>query len=186
MITYNDIYEALRKERYSEQLQKIPKNFVQEVSIYIEEKKSITEKSDDMFSDTIIKTKKQLENAVSIFKELMLRRKKKLLNLAFIAAETGISKRDYENMLNFEKETFDKIMKSIEEGDKSMNDLMSGQEKSVEKKNKMIIFLQDTEEFLGLAGEKLGPYKKGDMANLPREIVNILLDDNKAEIEGDE
>ena len=104
MITYNDIYEALRKERYSEQLQKIPKNFVQEVSAYIKEKKSITEKSEDMFSDTIIKTKKQLENAVSIFRELMLRRKKKLLQLAFVAAETGISKRDYENMLSFEKE----------------------------------------------------------------------------------
>ena len=26
MITYNDIYEASRKERYSEQLQKLPKN----------------------------------------------------------------------------------------------------------------------------------------------------------------
>jgi len=85
MITYNDIYEALRKEKYSEQLQPIDENFVKEVSVYLEEKKEVTEKKEDMFSDTIIKTKKQLENAISIFKELMLRRKKKLLNLAFIA-----------------------------------------------------------------------------------------------------
>ena len=30
MITYNELYDALRKERYSEQLQPIPKNFIKE------------------------------------------------------------------------------------------------------------------------------------------------------------
>lgn len=180
MLTYNDIYEALRKERYSEQLQQLGKNFVQEVSAYLKEKKTISEKSEDIFSEAISKTKKQFENAISMFKELMLRRKKKLLNLAFVAAETGISKRDYENMLAFEKETFDKIMKSMEDGDKNLAKLFNGQEKE-EKKNKLITFLQDTDEFLGLDGEKLGPFKKGDIANLPIEIANILVVDNKAE-----
>lgn len=181
MLTYNDIYEALRKERYSEQLQQINKNFVQEVSAYLKEKKVISEKSGDIFSDAISKTKKQFENAISMFKELMLRRKKKLLNLAFVAAETGISKRDYENMLSFEKETFDKIMKSMDEGDKNMAKLLNGQEQEEKKKNKLITFLQDIDEFLGLDGEKLGPFKKGDIANLPVEVANILVVDNKAE-----
>jgi len=35
MITYNDIYEALRRERYSEQLQGLGKNFVQDVASYL-------------------------------------------------------------------------------------------------------------------------------------------------------
>ena len=182
MITYNDIYETLRKERYSEQLQQIPKNFVQEVSAYLKDKKAITEKSGDIFSETITKTKKQFENAVSIFRELMLRRKKKLLDLAFVAAETGISKRDYENMLSFEKEVFDKIMKSLEEGDKNMAKILNGQSKEAKRKNKFVVFLQDTEEFLGLEGEKLGPFKKGEISNLPTEIANILLIDNKVEL----
>ncbi len=181
MLAYNDIYEALRKERYSEQLQQLGKNFVQEVSAYLKEKKAISEKSDDIFSDAISKTKKQFENAISMFKELMLRRKKKLLNLAFVAAETGISKRDYENMLAFEKEVFDEIMKSMEQGDKNMAKLLNGQEQEEKRKNKLITFLQDTDEFLGLDGEKAGPFKKGDIANLPVEIANILIVDNKAE-----
>ena len=71
MITYKDIYEAARKERYSEQLQPIAKNFVVEVANYLREKKEIASKEDDDFSDVIIKTKKQLENAVILFKELM-------------------------------------------------------------------------------------------------------------------
>lgn len=178
MLTYNDIYEALRRERYSEQLQNLSKNFVQEVAAYLEEKKTISEKPGDIFSDAVSKTKKQFENAVTMFKELMLRRKKKLLNLAFVAAETGISKRDYENMLSFEKEIFDKIMKSMEDGDKKLTKLLNGQEQE-EKKNKLVSFLQDTEEFLGLDGEKLGPFKKGDIVNLPIEIANILAIDNK-------
>jgi len=181
MITYNDIYEALRKERYSEQLQQMGKNFVQEVSAYLKEKKTISEKSEDIFSEAISKTKKQFENAISMFKELMLRRKKKLLNLAFIAAETGISKRDYENMLGFEKETFDKIMESMDAGDKKMTKMLNGQEQEDRKKNKLISFLQDTDEFLGLNGEKLGPFKKGEIVNLPLEIANILIIDNKSE-----
>ena len=66
----------------------------------MKEKKEIASKQDDDFSDVIIKTKKQLENAITLFKELMLRRRKKILNLILIAAETGISKQDFENMLN--------------------------------------------------------------------------------------
>jgi DNA replication initiation complex subunit (GINS family) len=182
MITYNDIYESLRKEKYSEQLQPIAKNYVAEVAAYLKEKKSVSDKSEDMFSEAISKTKKQFENAVSMFNELMLRRKKKLLNLSFVAAETGLSKRDYENMLAVEKEIFDAIMKSMEIGDKKMMGLLNGQEATEEKKNKLISFLQDTEEFVGLDGDKLGPFKKGDIVNLQSEIADILIADNKAEV----
>jgi hypothetical protein len=73
MITYNDIYEAARKERYSEQLQQLPKNFVNEVSDYLREKREISSKDNDSFSDVIVKTKKQLENAIAFFKELIRR-----------------------------------------------------------------------------------------------------------------
>jgi len=186
MITYNDIYEVLRKERYSDQLQPLGKNFVQEVSDYLKEKREISEKSGDMFSDAISKTKKQFENAIFMFKELMLRRKKKLLNLSFVAAETGISKRDYENMLSFEKEIFDKIMASMEDGDKKLAKLLNGQEEEEKKKNKLVTFLQNTEEFVGLDGEKIGPFKQGDMVTLPIEIANILLADNKVEAMNEE
>ena len=68
MITYNELYDALRKERYSEQLQPISKNFIKEVSAYLKDKKEIAGKEDDEFSEAITKTKKQFENSVAIFK----------------------------------------------------------------------------------------------------------------------
>jgi DNA replication initiation complex subunit (GINS family) len=183
MITYNELYDALRKERYSEPLQQLTKNFVKDFAIYLKEKKEILDSKDDDFSDSIMKTKKQVENSVAIFKELILRRKKKLLELAFVAAETGISKRDFENMLNFEKESFEGIMKLLEKGDKKIAEMLKGisQEGEEKSKNKMIVFISETEEFLDLEGNKLGPFKKGDVANISEEIANILIIDEKAE-----
>jgi len=180
MLTYNDIYETLRKEKYSEQIQKLHRNFLKEVANYLKEKKALSEKKGDAFSDTIIKTKKQYENAISIFKELLTRRKKKLIDLSFIAKETGISKRDFENMLEFEREMFDKMVKSMEEADKRVNEAMNGEKKKSE--NILVLFKEKVDEFVGLDGEGVGPFDKGEVANLPMEIVNILKDGKKVEV----
>lgn len=178
MITYNDIYEASRKERYSEQLQNLPKNFIPDIAEYLKEKKEISSKEEDAFSDVILKTKKQLENAIILFKELILRRRKKILNLVLIATETGISKQDYDNMLDFERELFEELMKCIDSSDKKLNNALNGGE--AKQKNELIVFNEDVGEFVGLSGEKMGGFEKGQMANLPREIANILVEDGKA------
>jgi DNA replication initiation complex subunit (GINS family) len=183
MITYNDIYEASKKERYSEQLQPLQKNFVGEVAAYLNEKRDISSKDNDLFSDVVIKTKKQLENAITLFRELILRRKKKILNLVLVASETGISKQDFENMLPFEKTLFEEFMKSVDTSEKILNEMLNGSS-GEEQKNEMIIFTEPVSEFLGLDGEKMGPYEKGQIANMPREIAKILMDSGKAEIAG--
>lgn len=181
MITYNDIYEASRKERYSEQLQPVPKNFLEEVTNYLREKKEIASKEDDAFSDVIIKTKKQIENAVTLFKEIILRRRKKILNLVLIAAETGISKQDFDNMLDFEKTLFEDLMKCIESSDKSLSEIMNQKIEEKIKNEELVIFKEDVEEFMGLDG-KIGPFKKGQTASIPKEIAQILIDDKKVEV----
>jgi len=183
MITYNDIYEAARKERYSDQLQQLPKNFVNEVADYLREKKEIASKQEDVFPDVIVKTKKQLENAITLFKELILRRKKKILNLVLIATETGISKQDFENMLPFEKTLFEELMKSVDLSDKKLNDMLNGSKQ--EQKNELIVFKEYVEEFIGLDGEKMGAFEKGQIVNIPKEIAKILIDSGKAEIVGE-
>jgi DNA replication initiation complex subunit (GINS family) len=181
MITYSDIYEAARKERYSDQLQVIPKNFIREFSNYVKEKKGATLKEDD-FSDLVIKTKKQLENAMTLFRELIIRRRRKILNLVLVASETGISKQDFENMLQIEKALFEDIMKCVENSDSNLNDLFNGEEEERESGNDLVLFLDDVEEFLGIEGEKMGPYNKGQIANIPKEIAKILVSGGKVEV----
>lgn len=180
MITYNEIYEAARKERYSEQLQALPKNFIQSVADYLKEKKEMSVKEDDSFSEMITKTKKQFENAVTLFNELKRIRRRKILNLVLIASETGISKRDFENMFDFEKELFEEFMKCIEISDKKFAELLNGSKADI-LENDMIVFKKDVDEFLGLEGEMMGGFKKGQIANLPHKIAQILIEDDKAE-----
>ena len=181
MITYKDIYEAAKKERYSEKLQPIAKNFVKEVSKYLEEKKAASSKEGDVFSDVTIKTKKQLENAVTLFQELLRRRRKKILNLVLIASETGISKQDFANMLLVEKELFEEFMKSIESADRKLNNLLSGGQEVETQENMLVVFLEDVNEFKSPEGEKFGPYATGQFSNLPKKIAQIFLADNVAE-----
>jgi DNA replication initiation complex subunit (GINS family) len=181
MITYNDLYEAARKERNFEQLQALPKKFIEEVRGYLKEKKELASKEDDVFSDVILKTKKQLENAVTLFKEIMRRRRKKILSLVLIAAETGISKQDFDNMLSVEKELFEEIMKCISISDKSLEGELNGKKEEIQQ-NELVIFKEFVEEFVDMDGEKMGPFEKEQIANIPKDIANILIESGKAEI----
>ncbi len=179
MITYKNLYDALRKEKYSEQLQQLPKKFIFQVSQYLSEKKKTAEQDENLSSDEAVKTKKQLENAKSIFDELITLRKKKILGLAFVASETGIGKKDSENMLDFEKELFDSIMESVNDaGKKLKNDLDS---ESVSEDMALILFSEDVEELVGFEGKPLGPFSKGEMCNLPKKIADIFVEQGKAE-----
>lgn len=184
MITYNDICEAERKERYSDQLQQIPKTFIKDVAEYLKEKKDMASEDSDVFSDVIVKTKKQLENAITFFRALIRRRKEKILKLVFVASETGISKQDFENMLSFEKTLFEELMKSVDLSEKALNALLNGGNVE-QQKNELVVFVESLDEFMGLSGEKMGPFEKGQIANIPKEIAKILIDGKKVEIVGD-
>ncbi|MEM4153108.1 MAG: hypothetical protein QXK80_03270 [Candidatus Pacearchaeota archaeon] len=184
MITYQEIYEALRKEKYNEALQQLPSNFLQEVSEYINDKKNILSRESDFFSDTLRMTRKQLDNALSIVKELLIIRQRKVLNLAFVAAVTGISKRDTESLLEHEKELFDISVRQLEQNQKLISEILNGKIEKKDLKNLFVRFKEDVPAFLDGSGVELGPFKKGDVANLPKEIAEILLADDKvAQIE---
>lgn len=181
MITFSDIYEAMRKEKYSEQLQLLPKQFLVDAAEYFAEKKEFLSKETDLFSDMAIKNKKKLENALSSFRDLLRIRKKKILNLAFVASEVGISKKDFENLLAFEKELFEEVVKVLERAEKNRGADMSGAQKD-ERKHGLVRFLENVPEFLGFEGGEVGPFEKGEIANLENEIVEILEKDKRVEV----
>ena len=179
MLIYNDIYEYLRKEKYSEQLQGLPKDFVQQFSDYMAEaRKKFSNIEVDEFSEELMKDKKVYTNAIAIFKELMLRRKKKILNLVFVAAETGIMKRDFSDMLSFEQGLFEKLVKAVNEADKSLDGLLN--KKSPENKKKLIMIKDDIDEFVDIQGEIAGPFKKGALVNMNAEVADILVTAERA------
>lgn len=182
MITYRDIYEAAKRERYSENLQPIAKSFVRDVSKYLKEKREVASREEVVFSDALLKTKKQLENAITLFQELLRRRRKKILNLVLIASETGVSKRDFENMFLIEKGLFEDMVQCVERSDRRLNELLNGKKDDEVLVNTMIMFTEVVEEVVAPSGEKFGPYAVGDFANIPKGVASIFVEDGKAEI----
>ncbi|MDZ4226839.1 MAG: hypothetical protein U1B79_01905 [Candidatus Pacearchaeota archaeon] len=72
-------------------------------------------------------------------------------------------------------------MKGMDFTDKKVQQILNGK-KMEEDKNELILFRTSVEEFMDLEGGKLGPFEKGQMANIPKNIAKILVDDGKAEV----
>jgi hypothetical protein len=70
----------------------------------------------------------------------------------------------------------------MDSSEKKLNDSLNGGKGEVTKNNDLVVFLENVEEFLGSEEDKMGPYQKGDIANLPKEIAKILLEGGKIEI----
>lgn len=180
MISYNDLYEILRKEKYSEVLQTLPNGFLKDYAEYLASVKETAAKEEGSLMDSLGKSKKQLENSISLFRELILRRKKKLLNLVFVAAETGIMKRDYENMMQSERDVFEKLVKAFEDSDKEISAVVAGKINKEAQKHRMIMFNQPVEQFVDMLGNTVGPFSAGELANLESEVSQILVTSGKA------
>ena len=178
MMKYEDLYEFLRKEKNNDNLQRLPFDFVRLFSELIYEHRRAITKNGDFFSDEIVREKKQYENSMTLFKELILRRKKKILNLVFIANETGLMKKDFEDMLLFEKDLFEKLLSSVEETDKLVASLLINGSSNLQEVN--LLITDDVESFVGMSGEFYGPFKKGDSVNIDRRVADILVSGQKA------
>lgn len=175
---YTELYELLRKEKYAESLQILPKTFVDEFSTYLRNKRATLSESSDLFSEETLKSKKQFENALSLFKELIRIRKRKILNLVFVASETGIMKRDFSTMLGFEQALFERLVLAVEDADKDLQQQLTGA-RTVLNDNKMVLVRQPIAEFVDMTGTVVGPFEPGLLVNLDAKIADILISEQK-------
>ena len=106
IITYEKLYEVLRLEKYKKELQKIDSDFFPKVIKYLEEKKAILqaqESKDSVFaSQSVAKTKRQLENTKMILKELYERREGKIIQMALFNSRTNVDLQETDSLLGEE------------------------------------------------------------------------------------
>lgn len=178
-MNYSELYELVRREKYSETLQQLPGTFIADVAAFLHEQRAQPTAEDTLLFEGVGKGKKQLENSVALFKELILRRKKKLLSMVFVATETGPMKRDYEYMLSFERTIFDTLTKTFEAGERELARLLRG-EKQDHPEQQMIIFTQPTEQFVDMGGNVVGPFTAGELVHLDAQVSSILVASGKA------
>ena len=111
-ITYETLFDLLRREKNREELQALDKDFYEQVSAYLKEKESLASRKEDTsyFSSNIEKQKIQYQNIRRIIKELYERREKKIINIALVKARTGSDVIDTSPMLPCELEVFEDLV----------------------------------------------------------------------------
>ena len=202
VITYETLYELLKRERERPDLQKLEPAFFSDTIGYIKDKKKILEaKSDSVFAiEEKKKTERQLENIYKILKELYERREKKIISLALDKSRTKSNLIDTTALLKEEKVVFDALtglldtyrdailysilnekmpfMRSFEDK-KPKEDFKTAFE--LKKSTKLVRFTHRVPKFVGEELEEYGPFEEEDIANLPAEVADVLISKGRVE-----
>ena len=194
LITHETLYELLRREKSRDEIQKLDDNFYGDVLTYIKDKKAIldSQKSkDNIFSSQEVqKTKKQMDNVYGILKDLYERRESKIINLAL--ASSRVDGKGSENLLDVEKIFHDKVKEIMNFQRRGVLDnLLNGRIPDVSEpkgiksdiENKILVrFISPVPKFKGENGFIYGPFEEHDVANLPKELGDLLLKKGRAQM----
>ena len=203
-ITYETLFELLKREKDTADLQKLELSFFDNFVEYLNEKKDMLNRDDTLFSyDEKKKVEKQIDNARRLIKEIYERREKKILNIALIKSRTKSHVLDISSLLDNEKKFLGDIEKvlnayrenviySVMEGKpvlqvkhqenvakEEINAANDAEEET--KSTKLVQFLYSVPKFVGTELEEYGPFAEEDIANLPAEIADLLIGKGKVE-----
>ena len=188
-----------------------PTFFLDTISYIKDKKKILEAKSDSSFAkDEIKKTERQLENIYKILKEIYQRREKKITSLALDKSRTHSNLIDTASLLKEEMVFFDALtgifdayrdeilfsvlnekipfMHATENkkfADTESQEIHQKEEfrsaLELKKSTKLIRFIQKVAKFIGPELEEFGPFDEENIANLPADIADVLINKAKAE-----
>ena len=187
-LTYESLYEILRRERTRQELQKLNNNFYNEVNNYIKDKinalESQRQKSSIFAQKEIEKTEKQLDNAKKLIKELYEKRELKITQLALSFSKTKDVQEIHE-LLPEEKIIFNKTIEILKENRENILSIMlNGKPKGIktEPETKLIRFIQAVPKFVGNDDKEYGPFEEEYIGLLPSKVAEILINNKRAEL----
>ncbi|MFH1642109.1 MAG: hypothetical protein ABIC04_04365 [Nanoarchaeota archaeon] len=193
-ITYETLFEILRREKDRLELQKLDNKFYSNVVGYLIDKQKLADQeTQDQLSDK--KATKQLENLKKILKELYDRREKKIMTMALDKTKTNSDLIDGTVLLEEEKGLFGSLVNDLKSCREDVllrilkSELPAKDEPVIEEKSKkepekttrLIRLKHSIPKFVGLEGEEFGPFEEEDMASLPTKIAEVLINKGRAE-----
>ena len=176
VLTYESLREIQRNEKKSEKLFELNEDFFESSQQYFEQR----QKSKD--NGNMI----ELENAKTILRDIVDRRERKILNQALRATRTH-ERVETSAMTTSEKELFDELISTLK---KYRTDIIGEAEKEpepeeIEEREKTglmkVKILEDLPAIVGSDFEDYGPFKRGDVVELPPENAEIFISKGKAE-----
>jgi len=139
-ITYETLFDLLRREKNRPELQKLSSSFIDDVRDYIKQKKSILKEQQikiGMSADAEKEnTENQIENIKSTLNKLLDRRQQKIVEMATIKAKTSSNPDDCQALLNEENKLFNSLFEVLSSFRKEILSEISIEEKTHENEEK--------------------------------------------------
>ncbi len=202
ILTYETLYEFLRREKSREELQKLDEGFFRDTLSYSREKQQAYDDNltkNDIFSQSETdKLHIQLSNIRKILRDLYNIRERKIISMAINKSRTNTSLVDTAHLLSQEQAMFESLCavltqyrtgilhRLLEQREPDVLPIVlplpeeQKQETPVEKTEKLVKFLEKHDLFVGPELENYGPYEAEDEATLPTAVAEVLISKGKA------
>ncbi len=205
VLTYETLYELLRREKSREELQKLDERFFKDTLNYLREKQQSYDDNltkNDIFSQSERdKLHIQLANIKKILKDLYDIRERKIINMAINKSRTNSHIVDTQNLLQQEQAMFESLhsvlsqyrtgilhrLIELREPDIMPIVLPLPNEQPPEEipaplphGMKKIRCLESVDQFFGEELEQYGPFKQDEEISIPGQLADILISQGKA------
>ncbi len=172
-MSYNELYEAWRKEKENVEIQALPRGFYARLANYVEKIREESRMLDEKTTRARL-MERELKNVKRLVKDLIRLRYEKALR------KTMTGKIVPTDVLTEEEETLHgKILPLVESYQALSKDILRGRMPRIEreeKPKKMILrFLREIPAIIGSDMKTYGPFKSEDIATLPIENARILI-----------
>lgn len=195
VITYETIFDLLRREKTRSELQNLPKEFSLKIVDYINTENDLSISQELSYTEKE-KIKRELVNFKKLLIKLHQIRERKIIDMILLKLKTMNIPPDGNNLTTDEEDLFNNVEKVLIKSRKSFldnvysrikdtshsnqtktKDISQKQSKNPNSSSHKIIkveFIKDMEKFIGPNLENYGPFEVGDTTDLPEIIVDIL------------
>lgn len=208
-VSYQQLFDVLRKERSREELQDLPEDFFSACSAYISGEQAKLAAHDSLSSEAE-RLRTEVQNALKMLKELYDRREKKVMHVALNKVRTGSERVDSSSLLASERTLLKDVLTLLTD---SRSDILPvgaqrvqttmrepkpantkatvkvaektpqpSEKQSSEGDGARVIIKRATPKFLGSSNQSFGPFKEGAQVELPERIARILVKKGRAEL----
>jgi DNA replication initiation complex subunit (GINS family) len=170
-LDFDELRKIYRLEVKSPKLSKLNADFYKALKKYIKLEKKKYLNALESFSQIDLKKFENLKKMVQKIREIRL---KKCLNLCLIYSRTNDFAED--NLIDFEVDFVKDVLKLMDKQNQYTNSLFG-----LKKKKKELLqdyvkvkVLQDIPSFIGTDMKEYGPFEKGEVCEVPKNVYDIL------------
>lgn len=177
MLSYNHLYDLVRRERSHQELQELQKEFYVETQQFLQGLLEAV-RAEPLHSEA---ARTQFVNSQKLLKQLYELREEKILHLAQNKCRTGSSLIDTTKLLESERALFEDLITALTNARQCHHLDATQIIKPVEHQEPApvmtisIKLLKPVPEFMGKSMETYGPFEENAIVELPEPVAQVLI-----------